>query len=226
MAKQESAAQWDVYFRRAGRSVLATRSSRSRTEDYFAQGAASLLELVDFVAAPKQGRALDIGCGDGRLTRTLVSLYTSVVAQDVAPSVLDACRRNLEDANNVEFTLGNVEVLAQYPDSSFDFVVSTTVFQHISSCTTVRSYIGEASRLLAPGGVAALQLRDPSMATRLRDFAVDVARVPTRLPSFHHSWRGCRLRETEAREAAEANNRVVEWRPQRRFVWFVIRHPL
>lgn len=224
VAKQDTSAQWDVYFRRAGRSVLATRASRD-SETYFAQGAEALLDLIDFAAAPKEGRALDIGCGDGRLTRGLVSLYSSVIAQDIAASVLDACRKNLEDTDGVEFVLGNVEALARYPDESIDFVVSTTVFQHIPSCRTVRSYISEASRLLRPGGVAALQLRDPSTKTRLRDFSVDLVRLPSRLPSFNRNWRGCRLGESQAREAAGGGNRVVEWRPQSPFVWLVIRHP-
>ncbi len=223
---EDSGARWDRYFSRAGRSVLATRAAPG-DEAYFAEGARSLLELIEFVGAPPDpgdGRALDIGCGDGRLTRTLASLYSCVVAQDVAPSVLDACQRNLHGAGNVDFVLGNVEVLARYPDSYFDFVVSTTVFQHISSCDTVRRYVAEVSRLLRPGGVAALQLRDPGWGTRLRDFAVDMVRLPTRLPKFGRSWRGCRFRESEARQAANGSNRVVEWRPLGRFIWLVIRH--
>jgi SAM-dependent methyltransferase len=219
----DSGARWDRYFSRAGRAALATRAQRD-DEGYFAEGARLLLELMEFVGAPRQGRALDIGCGDGRLTRTLASQYSSVVAHDVAPRVLEACRRNLQGIGDVEFVEGSVEALTRCPDSSFDFVVSTTVFQHISSCTTVRSYLSEASRLLRPGGVAALQLRDPGAKTRLRDFAVDVARLPTRLPSFGRSWRGCRLREAEARRAAGGTDRVVEWHPVGRFVWLVIRN--
>jgi SAM-dependent methyltransferase len=222
---KDASARWDSYYRKAGRSVLASRAPPD-DESYFADGRIAVLEIIEFVSAPVGGRVIDIGCGDGRLTKTLATISTSVVALDVAPSVLDACRRNLGAADNVEFVLGSVEVLERYPDASADFVISTAVLQHVSSCHTIRSYISEASRLLRPGGVAALQLRDPSRMMRVRDLAVDLGRLATRYPSFRRDWRGCRLDEQAAREAAESADRHVEWRPQGQFAWLVIRaHP-
>jgi SAM-dependent methyltransferase len=230
VAKADDAVPWDSYYRRAGRSALASRAPMD-DEAYFAQGAKQLREIIVFVGAPAGGRVLEIGCGDGRMTRTLAQMYDSVIALDVAPSVLDACRANLEGRANVEgrahveFVLGSAEALARYPDESVDFVLSATVLQHIPDCSTVLAYIAAAGRLLRPGGTAGLQLRDPSLGTRLRDFAVDAIRLPTRLPSFQRHWRGCRLGESEARGQLEGSGLSVEWRRQSRFAWLVIRQP-
>lgn len=224
MAKADDTVPWDSYYRRAGRSALASRAPMD-DEAYFAQGAEQLREIIVFVGAPTGGRVLEIGCGDGRMTRTLAQMYDSVIALDVAPSVLDACRANLEGRANVEFVLGSAEALARYPDESVDFVLSATVLQHIPDCSTVLAYIAEAGRLLRPGGTAGLQLRDPSLGTRLRDVAVDLIRLPTRLPSFQRHWRGCRLGESEARGRLEGSGLSVEWRRQSRFAWLVIRPP-
>jgi SAM-dependent methyltransferase len=215
--------KWDAYFHRSGRSVLATRAP-PRDDDYFEHGRRSLLDLMQLVHAPPPERALEIGCGDGRITKNLVELSGSVTAMDIAPTILDACRRNLHPVKNVEFVLGSADALNAFPDDCFDFIVSTNVLQHVPSRDTVTLYIGEASRLLASGGVAALQMRDPSLRTRIRDVAIDVVRLPTRLPSFERHWRGCRIGKLEACAAAARPGRIAEWLPDPPLGWLVIRH--
>jgi len=180
------------------------------------------MQLVD---APKPERALEIGCGDGRITKNLAELSGSVIAMDIAPTVLDACRRNLQPAKNVEFVLGSADALRAFPDDYFDFIVSTNVFQHVPSRDTVTLYISEASRLLAGAGVAVLQMRDPSFRTRVRDMAIDVARLPSRLPSFDRHWRGCRIGKLEGCAVATAwPSRSAEWLPDGPLGWVVVRH--
>lgn len=223
MIADQEASSWDEYFARAGRAALASRAPHGDVE-YLARGEVELQEILNYVQAPMRGRALEIGAGDGRITATLVRTFDSVIAQDVAPSILDACRETLRGFRNVEYALGNVEALEKYPDEFLDFVISVTVFQHIPSCEIVRSYIHEASRLLRPGGVAALQLRNPRFLTRLRDLAVDSARLPSRVPSFKRNWRGCRLGRADALQAGARHDRDLEWRPNRHFAWLVIRN--
>ena len=69
-----------------------------------------------------------------------------------------------------------------------------------------------------------LQMRDPSFRTRIRDVAVDVARLPVRLPSFERHWRGCRIGTREGCAAAARPGRIAEWLPDRPQGWVVIRH--
>jgi 2-polyprenyl-3-methyl-5-hydroxy-6-metoxy-1,4-benzoquinol methylase len=76
-------------------------------------------------------RAVDFGCGVGRLTVPLARVCDSVVGVDVSPAMLEEARRNAENAG-----LTNVE-LVEADDSlsrlrgNFDFIHSFIVFQHI-----------------------------------------------------------------------------------------------
>lgn len=99
-------------------------------------------------------RALDFGCGVGRVLIPLARRCPIPVGVDVARSMLEEARRNLSERGLVaELILGD-DALSRVP-ASFEFVHSYIVFQHIPPAR------GEviAARLLErlePGGVAAL----------------------------------------------------------------------
>jgi SAM-dependent methyltransferase len=98
--------------------------------------------------------ALDFGCGAGRLTIPLARRAARVVGCDIAPTILEHARRNVREAglDNVTF----IET-AELGESQFDFVCSLLTFQHIQPAdgyTLIRTLL----RVLAPGGIAALQL--------------------------------------------------------------------
>jgi len=111
-------------------------------------------------------RALDFGCGAGRLTLPLARRARSVVACDIAPTILEHARRNAERAglNNVTFI--GIDELAG--SGAFDFICSLLVFEHIPSAAGY-DIIRVLMTLLAPGGVAALHIPfRRSAATLLR----------------------------------------------------------
>lgn len=97
---------------------------------------------------------LDFGCGAGRLTLPLARRATCVVGCDVAPTILEHARQNAHEAglDNVTFS-----ETAELSDNQFDFVCSLLTFQHIH-LTKGYELIRILLRVLAPGGVAALQL--------------------------------------------------------------------
>lgn len=98
--------------------------------------------------------ALDFGCGAGRLTIPLARRATRVVGCDIAPTILEHARRNVQEAG-----LGNVTFIepAELGERQFDFVCSLLTFQHIPP-EEGYEFIRSLLRLLAPGGVFALQL--------------------------------------------------------------------
>ena len=69
-------------------------------------------------------RVLEIGCGNGRLTRRLARLGASIHALDSDPELIRAARRNLPPrlAKRVHYHVGTAEHL-KYPDECFDLVV-------------------------------------------------------------------------------------------------------
>jgi ubiquinone/menaquinone biosynthesis C-methylase UbiE len=95
-------------------------------------------------------RVLDIGCGTGYLLRLLASQWpqaSELAGIDPAPAMIEAAEISASD-ERLRFSIGTAEQLP-YPDSSFDFVVSTTSFDHWSD---QQAGLRECARVLVPGG--------------------------------------------------------------------------
>lgn len=69
-------------------------------------------------------RVLEVGCGDGRLTRRLAELGAKVHAIDPDPERIRAARKALPQTLTklVQFKPGSAERLS-HPDASFDVVI-------------------------------------------------------------------------------------------------------
>ena len=104
-------------------------------------------------------RVLDVGCGTGSLTlaisRRLGGAQGScAVGVDAAPRMIDVARRKAVGAHSVTFDVEAAESLP-YPDASFDRVVSTFFFHHVSFGLKVRA-LDHMHRVLVPGGYAVI----------------------------------------------------------------------
>ena len=100
-------------------------------------------------------RALDFGCGVGRLVLPLSRICQSVVGVDVSPGMLSEARENCRryGRDNVELVLSDDD-LARV-SGTFDFIHSVIVFQHVPpprGLSVLRAMLGK----LNPGGIAAL----------------------------------------------------------------------
>jgi SAM-dependent methyltransferase len=93
-------------------------------------------------------RALDVGCGDGRLTAELDA--AQLTAADVSAVALERARARLPDAALVEF-----DPDAPFPlgDSAFDLVLCAETVEHVRD---VQLLLSEIRRVLRPGGELAL----------------------------------------------------------------------
>ena len=104
------------------------------------------------------GRALDFGCGAGRLTRALAARFQECVGVDISEAMVAEARRINADCERCTFVVNDTPGLERFGDSSFDLVYSTLVLQHLPGRRLVAGYIAEFVRVLAPGGVAVFQL--------------------------------------------------------------------
>ena len=130
-------------------------------EEFFATGTAEALKFIADLqrvapSAPR-GRALDFGCGVGRLTRALAPHFRTVVGVDVADSMIERARLLNADCTGCSFVVNRSTRLRGIEDRSFDVVYCRLVLQHIRPAI-VRLYIPELIRVLAPGGVLMFQL--------------------------------------------------------------------
>jgi ubiquinone/menaquinone biosynthesis C-methylase UbiE len=104
----------------------------------------------------RMSRALDFGCGAGRLTQALATRFDRVDGVDVATSMVDLARRHNTHPDRVAFHLNERPDLRALEDGSYDFILSIVVFQHMSNDLKA-GYLREFVRVLAPGGVAVVR---------------------------------------------------------------------
>ena len=104
-------------------------------------------------AAPSARRALDVGCGTGRLLADLQAERPGLQAAgvDLAAGMCAAARRA---APRAAVALGDAEALP-LAGGRFDLVVSTSTFQWL---TRLRPALEECARVLAPGGTLVVAL--------------------------------------------------------------------
>jgi SAM-dependent methyltransferase len=102
-------------------------------------------------------RALDFGCGVGRLTQALCSHFFQCDGVDIAPSMIEHARRHNRFARRCEYHVNASDDLSGFGPDSFDFIYSNIALQHIEP-EFVRNYVREFVRVLCPGGVAVFQM--------------------------------------------------------------------
>jgi len=102
-------------------------------------------------------RALDFGCGVGRVALPLSELVDEVVGLDISRDMLAEAARNAESMGrqNVSWLLSDDGLSAL--EGSFDLVHSCITFQHIEM-PRGRAIFGKLLERLSPGGAAAIQL--------------------------------------------------------------------
>ena len=111
---------------------------------------------VQSLAEVKNDRALDFGCGVGRLSIPLKEYFNDVVGLDVSPGMLEKAKEH--DAScSIHFMLNQKRDLSCLEEESFDFVLSLITLQHMRPAFS-KGYIKEFLRILKPGGVAYFQL--------------------------------------------------------------------
>lgn len=175
MDLQELQRNWDMFGRTdplwAVLTDPAKRGNRWSLSEFFATGDRDIdallghLESLELVVV--KGRALDFGCGVGRLTQALARHFTAVIGVDIAPSMLEQARALNRYGARCEYLLNTRDDLQLLGSGSFDLVYSNITLQHMEP-RYAHGYIAEFVRLLAPGGVLAFQLPTKRVRRRLR----------------------------------------------------------
>jgi SAM-dependent methyltransferase len=94
---------------------------------------------------PPAGRTLEVGCGEGRVTRDLAARGHRVTALDASPTLLGAAA---ERDPGGDYVLGTAEALP-FADGTFGLVVSYNVLMDVADMAAA---VAETGRVLVPGG--------------------------------------------------------------------------
>jgi SAM-dependent methyltransferase len=151
---------WDERAKENARFYI-VNSREDWTEDEFYRGGEQTLAndiLTDMENIcqgrdPRSMKALDIGCGAGRVTRALAGLFGEAHGVDVSGEMIRLARAACADRPNAYFHQNNGMDLEALGAREFDFAFSSCCFQHIPSRGVIENYVREVGRLLRPGAL-------------------------------------------------------------------------
>jgi trans-aconitate methyltransferase len=99
--------------------------------------------VLDWLAPFPDERILDLGCGDGQLSKRIAATSAVVVGLDSSPQMADAAR-----ALGINVTIGNAEALP-FESSSFDAVFSNAALHWVRNHDAMLMGV---KRVLKPNG--------------------------------------------------------------------------
>ncbi len=103
------------------------------------------------------GKALDFGCGVGRITQALAAEFDHVIGLDVAPGMLAEAERNAGQSALTNVDYRNSLDAHALPPRGFDLVHTYIVLQHIPVAVG-EPIIEKLIEAVAPGGIGALHM--------------------------------------------------------------------
>lgn len=186
---------WDQRARENARHYIATANSAWNEREYYESGRLCVYyEILNDLGNvcqdknPKAMKVLEIGCGTGRMSRSLGEVFGEVYGVDISGEMIAQGRKDLADMPNVHLFQNSGADLQVLGDVQIDFAFSYIVFQHIPSREVIYNYAREVNRLLRPGGLFKFQVQGAEMQP----------------DSPRDSWLGVPFTEAEAIEMAEA----------------------
>jgi SAM-dependent methyltransferase len=161
---EQMRADWNGRAREDARYYVAFGRRGQQDEEFFAS-AGDVVRLLEEELkrlprqlAPHQRRALEVGCGPGRLMRPMSRNFGEIHGVDVSDEMIRLAEARFGKASGIHVHATSGSDLSPLSSDYFDFVYSYAVFQHIPSREVVLSYFDEIRRVLKAGGIARLQL--------------------------------------------------------------------
>ena len=129
-------------------------------------------------------RALDFGCGLGRIAQALCAHVDTYLGVDLATSMVVGARRYNRLGARAKFEVNESEDLSRFCDASFELVYTCYVLQHMHPSYAER-YLKEFARVLAPGGILLAQVATDFRVPAIED---DPEQVRTPLSGSASGW--------------------------------------
>lgn len=112
-------------------------------------------------------RVLDAACGEGYGSALLAQVGADVLGLDIDSATIDHATQRYRQVNNLRFESRDVTALDEFPDASFDVVVSFETLEHVHEQERMLTGF---KRLLTPGGVLLISSPDKRTYSDLRDY--------------------------------------------------------
>lgn len=139
-------------------SAKETWASGSAYEKYVGRWSRHVArEFITWLDVLQGGRWLDVGCGTGALTETILAMTSPVEVRgiDGSPAQIEHARTHVAD-ERASFEVGDAQAI-QEPSDSFDAVVSGLMLNFVPQPQLAAA---EMARVAQPGGAAAAYVWD------------------------------------------------------------------
>lgn len=169
MTLRDAQRNWDAIGRRNPFSAILTTRLSWDVSEFFETGRREVEGLMRDIAELDTGldteRALDFGCGVGRLTQSLADHYDEVYGVDIAPSMIEKADALNRHGGRCRYLVNCEDHLRMFPDGFFDLVYSNITLQHVKPVHAL-NYVREFLRTVSSRGITVFHM--PSVKTRRR----------------------------------------------------------
>jgi len=145
------------------------KGGKWNVDEFFRTGEKEIADVMRYVdvlpVKIARRKALDFGCGVGRLTQPLAKYFNEVFGVDIAASMIALANQHNSHGGRCTYIHNTTGDLKIFADNCFDFIYTNITLQHMPPHLS-KNYIKEFLRVLAPRGVLLFQL--PS-AIRVRN---------------------------------------------------------
>lgn len=145
-------------------AILSDSSKKGRKwdlEKFFETGHREISYLMarlsDLKLSFRTDKALDFGCGVGRLTQPLSGHFKTVIGVDISKTMIDLARKLNTCPDSCKFIVNEKEHLDLLESGSFDLIYASIVLQHIPPEVMI-TYLSEFLRILKISGILVFQL--------------------------------------------------------------------
>lgn len=120
--------------------------------------------LLDWCAPVDGLRVLDLGCGEGYVSRELESRGAAAVQGiDVSAEMIVRAKQQAGSSGRLSFEVGDASRLDHLPDACVDLAVAVFLFNYVDRAT-MASIMAEVVRVVRPGGRFVFSVPHPSLA--------------------------------------------------------------
>lgn len=191
MDLQQLQQNWDRFAQSDPLWSILTHPDKRKTgwdpDEFWQTGDRQVKELVSYIDSLRiehaRGKALDFGCGIGRLTQPLCLYYQEVHGVDIAPTMIELAREHNRYPTSCHYHLNQTDDLKLFTNNSFDLIYSYITLQHMRP-EYAQAYIREFVRILRPRGLLIFQLTKPNPLSWRQKV---IPRIPKQLMSFYRS---------------------------------------
>lgn len=136
------------------------KGNKWRIDDFFKTGREEIDLVMQYIESLniklRKEKALDFGCGAGRLTQALAAYFNEVYGVDIAKSMIELANNHNRYKDKCKYILNEENNLRFFEKDSFDFIYSNIVLQHMKPKYS-KYYIKEFIRIMKPNGLLIFQ---------------------------------------------------------------------